>query len=368
MSNVLVNRIDSAHMKRMFDMALQSSDVNFLSATTSVSIEQVKNLKLDNDVNETVLLKTQPKPPQPPKPPVERGFSLSNFDLFLDDLDAESWLVSSETGDSTSKNKSHTLLDSTTSLIDSPLQSSASTEIKNLSLTPVSVSNDKQIKSCNRLTSESPEYRKSSDAQSACTKSECNSRIVNSGSQDILHRPRSMGSVNHTMAPTTKKKPPKAVSSIMRPKSSMENEKPLEDIINGSGDEVVSKVKSRIPYLGFTQKRSGSSASPEARRKKDDIKSTGKSLTSLAARCRPSSKSVGPSKQSRLPPLSPTPRPKSSIGKSNKGTVKDVKRSAGGRKLASSVPPARPPSALRKEDKTSGKKNTGINKGVKKGV
>jgi len=45
MSNVLVNRVDSAHMKRMFDMALQNSDVNFLSSTTKVSLEQVKNLQ-----------------------------------------------------------------------------------------------------------------------------------------------------------------------------------------------------------------------------------------------------------------------------------------------------------------------------------
>eukprot|EP00210_Caulerpa_lentillifera_P003890 g3717.t1 len=355
MSNLVVNRIDSAHMKRMFDMALENSDVNFLSATTKVSLEQVKNLKLDSgDAKDTASKKLQQKPPQPPKQPLQTGFSLSSFDALLDDVDAESWLVASGNESSISKTKSESFIESKKELVGSPIESSVSSEIRNSSLTPASVLDRRQTGSKGSFTSESPDFGKSTERyffsrpKSAMDHGGSQSKDNHTRERNILQRPRSVGSENHGLASTTKKKPPKSISSILRPKSSMERAKPSEDALSSEhGKEAVPQRKSRIPRLGMASRRvAGPAASPEAK-PKEDSKSTGRSLTSLAAKCRPFSKSTGPHKESRLPPLSPSPRPKSSLGRLNNGGTKDVKKSSsGGKKSTASVPPARPASAL----------------------
>ena len=44
MAHTLVKRMDSAHMKRMYDKALETSDADFLSPTSDITIDHVRKL------------------------------------------------------------------------------------------------------------------------------------------------------------------------------------------------------------------------------------------------------------------------------------------------------------------------------------
>lgn len=112
MAHALVKRMDSAHMQRMYDNALETSDADFLCSPSDVTNDHVRTLKREtlfctaffqfeiwsvsmfevgNESKEKTIPRPQNRPPQPPKQKTQPTFSLNSFDFLLEDGDAESW-------------------------------------------------------------------------------------------------------------------------------------------------------------------------------------------------------------------------------------------------------------------------------------
>lgn len=106
------------------------------------------------------------------------------------------------------------------------------------SVTPASILDRTQTSSKSSFASESPDFGKSPDRyffsrpRSACAHEGSPAQEVRTEPRDS-RRPRSVGSVNGSAAPSTKKKPPRAAANILRPKSSMDRAKPSEDAFTG---------------------------------------------------------------------------------------------------------------------------------------
>jgi len=282
----------------MYDKALETSDADFLSPSSDITIDHVRKLNLDSSEKESIPPRVQNRPPQPPKHRQQPKFSLNSFDLLLEEGDAESWLVASPFDEAKrSQLNSAPVCEEKREVVSSPVDSSVSSELsRSTCVTPASVLDTKSVQKL--------KVGDSSDSLQPVRPRSVEPRLLDSEQKhrDIRNLPRSVGCVNHTPAPPLDKKT-RSVDSESSENTEGATSRP-NVVATGkqpSSKGLGSKLRGRISGIAQKETRKPMSSIPKAR---------------------PSS--VGPTRCNRLSTLSQPPRPKSSLGRDRGATKADM--------------------------------------------